>query len=645
MAAPPGVRNNNYLRVRNTSDPWIDANGVASRSGPNREAIFTDPAWGVRAGILQLRIYFLRHDLRTVAKILARWPAASDALGAAPVAPLGPADEHTEFVVDRLAVGPNMALSLFKPDGSIDDLGQLRTLFRAMAAFANGGNFRVPTRTLKAGLELVEPGITQDGTTSPSADPGSGDILVSEPGTGWKIRGSVGPWEQGARNIKADVRTVQDMLRQAAMILGNPRLDPGAVNGVIPRAGRPSETVQAIRAFQSRFQSQPDGLIHKKRRTWRELIAALQGEAGRADGSTLFFPFTALPKNDWAKDAARFGADRGGRAHAACDLYFPAGTTIHAITDGEVVGGSRPFYSGTNELRIDHGSFVARYGEIHPTALVGQGERVKAGQPIAKVGDLVDIVESMLHLELYDGSAHGELSVAASESRVVNGMPTLRRRDLMDPTSHLNRWKANLAGSKPRPRVVSVPRTRVGAPKVGFGLVLKRSREEQRTGARLPRTIGNYQGYWDGEKIDGLAGQMVERGGPGDNTAEVGENRRLRVREGVYRLAVQAGAANSTWEYSSGRRGSGKPKPALAVADTGDRSIVLLHAGRGYLSSPGCLSPARGLPDADRDIPFSLSRQLTIEIIETLRDKLGKKFPKSGTIPNAYLVIRGEPTR
>ena len=35
----------------------------------------------------------------------------------------------------------------------------------------------------------------------------------------WQIGGSVGRWDKGAANAKADVETVQDMLRHAALIL------------------------------------------------------------------------------------------------------------------------------------------------------------------------------------------------------------------------------------------------------------------------------------------------------------------------------------------------------------------------------------------------------------------------------------------
>ena len=56
-------------------------------------------------------------------------------------------------------------------------------------------------------------------------------------------------------------------------------------------------------------------------------------------------------------------------------------------------------------MEIDHGSFLARYGEIQKSTFVQQGDQVTAGQPIARVGNLIGITNSMLHLELYDKSA------------------------------------------------------------------------------------------------------------------------------------------------------------------------------------------------------------------------------------------------
>jgi murein DD-endopeptidase MepM/ murein hydrolase activator NlpD len=141
-----------------------------------------------------------------------------------------------------------------------------------------------------------------------------------------------------------------------------------------------------------------------------------------------------------------FGSRRshGARAHAGCDLYFPVGTTIHAIAAGTVTLGPYPFYDGTYALEVDHGTFLARYGEIQKSAMVRQGDRVTPGQPIAKVGKLNSISNSMLHLELYDKSASGALTVKnAQTKKTASGIPFMRRRDLIDPTAKLNVWKNN----------------------------------------------------------------------------------------------------------------------------------------------------------------------------------------------------------
>lgn len=283
----------------------------------------------------------------------------------------------------------------------------------------------------------------------------------------FKISGSVGRWSKGAVNQKDDVETVQDMLRHAAMILNEPRFDPNSVDGSINHNEQKSDTIKAIEAFQARFMNAPDGVIGVGKRTWQELMTTLEGTdedaepAGQTASDTdssvttpgdaqFFFPFTQLPKLNWTEDIRRFGARRSGgaRAHAACDLYFPEGTIIHAITAGKVTLGPYPFYQGTFALEVDHGTFLARYGEIQQSTFVHQGDQVTAGQPLAKVGNLIGITNSMLHLELYNKSAQGPLTVKGVQTaRTASGVPYMRRKDLIDPTAKLNEWKNNLAPS------------------------------------------------------------------------------------------------------------------------------------------------------------------------------------------------------
>src|SRR6266536_2171208 len=88
------------------------------------------------------------------------------------------------------------------------------------------------------------------------------------------ITGSVGRWEKGARNLQADVETVQRLLETAAQKLQAPDLDPKGVDGKIARQSAKSNTVAAIEAFQKRSNISMDGLIEPDSQTWQALLQA-----------------------------------------------------------------------------------------------------------------------------------------------------------------------------------------------------------------------------------------------------------------------------------------------------------------------------------------------------------------------------------
>jgi murein DD-endopeptidase MepM/ murein hydrolase activator NlpD len=650
---PTGIRNKNYLNIKNGGSPWMDAGGRESGTDERGHAVFKDSAYGIRAGILQLRAYFFKHNLRTIAEILSRWAPASDTVGSLPGAPMNSPAEYSAFVAKRMGVGYNQKLDIFKEDMSVGNIARLRDLFFAMAAYEIGHDFQAPEDEFTAGLELVQQGITSAGTGT-SAGGGTNNAGDNDDSTNeldLNIGGSVGRADKNPVNAKEDVETVQEMLRQASLILHEPALDPGTIDGLIGKDAANSDTVKAIEAFQSRFLAKPDGVIDVGGRTWRELVNALEhgeepedSEPVAVDKPKYYFPFTRLPDENWTEGMRRYGASRkGGRAHAACDLYFPVGTIIHAIGDGTVIQGSTPFYEGTNYIVIDHGDFVARYGEVQPTTLVHEGDRVKAGQPVAKVGRLKGMTLSMLHLELYNKTAHGPLSVPREKGGKINGRPTLRRKDLIDPTPKLNEWRHNLAGSH-APAHESAAAFTGGIPSEGFCIHLKRVRQEKRASLDHARTVGEYQCYWNGVALEELKGQMVERGGPGDNTTEVGNNRDLRVRSGSYRLAIHSGSHYRTYGYNEQDAAYSKhPNPGLLLMDTDERSWILIHPGEDYVKSIGCLNPASGLADADSVFAFADSRGRVVAIIETMKSKLGSRFPKSGAIPDAVIFIEGEP--
>ncbi len=274
------------------------------------------------------------------------------------------------------------------------------------------------------------------------------------------LSASVGRWERQARNCLPDVEVVQRLLETAAHALQAPQLDPKGVDGKIAHPPAASNTVAAIEAFQCRYTTSVDGLIEPDSQTWHALLDAIGQTAevhqlpGQPDVSgnagEFLFPFPSLPVSDWTHSPRAFGSNRnnGRRAHAGCDLYFEKGTWIHAIGDGTVTRGPYPFYCETFALEVDHGEFLARYGEIQKATTVKEGDRIHAGDQIAKVGHLIGIQvpSDMLHLELYDKTASGPLTItdANRSKKRSDGVPFMRRMDLVDPTSQLNQWQVRL---------------------------------------------------------------------------------------------------------------------------------------------------------------------------------------------------------
>jgi murein DD-endopeptidase MepM/ murein hydrolase activator NlpD len=155
------------------------------------------------------------------------------------------------------------------------------------------------------------------------------------------------------------------------------------------------------------------------------------------------FPLHILPTAAWTSGARGFGSGRDGgkRKHAGCDLLAPVDTRIYAVAPGKVLG-FQAFYDHTFYIHVDHDDFEVRYGEVKARLAPGVevGTRVEAGQHIGWVGFLRDYsrksgrVQSMLHFEMYSGTADGPLT----NRKDPRGF--MRRGDLIDPTSWLDAW-------------------------------------------------------------------------------------------------------------------------------------------------------------------------------------------------------------
>jgi murein DD-endopeptidase MepM/ murein hydrolase activator NlpD len=267
--------------------------------------------------------------------------------------------------------------------------------------------------------------------------------------------------------VQLDRSTLNERETQALAILEN--LPDGALKDVkqILELGMPDVIgLQTVQAFLTLCQGlgldlSTNGVNQFKDEHQLGNTGDLQGKIGKQTAevylqtllvlldrqSLCTFPFSQLPNVGWTGSPRGFAANRnhGARAHAGCDLYFPIGTIMHAVCDGIVTQGPYPFYLGTYALEVDHGDFLVRYGEVQAGTLVSQGAQVERGQPIAKVGRLQGLTISMLHMEMYGKSATGPLTVmGAASKRRADGVPFMRRKDLIDPTPYLNEWQQHL---------------------------------------------------------------------------------------------------------------------------------------------------------------------------------------------------------
>ena len=242
--------------------------------------------------------------------------------------------------------------------------------------------------------------------------------------------------------VRAEVMAVQKLLNKNR----TPPLPKIAEDGL-----EGPETTTAIGEFQQRVveMARPDSRVDPDGATWRARSGGkAAAPAEPPAGDAVSFPFATVTGYSWTTSFRAFASNRSGgkRAHAGCDLYYPKGTFIHAVKAGRVVRGPYAFYAATYALEVDRGTFLVRYGEVQSHTLVKEGDTVVAGQKIAEVGHLVGISvpSDMLHFELYDKSRSGPLTVGAGpESASKNGIPFMRRKDLLDPTSNLNLWRNN----------------------------------------------------------------------------------------------------------------------------------------------------------------------------------------------------------
>jgi hypothetical protein len=639
------LRGNNYLNVKNNrNDPWLDAGEASSKTDDRGHAIFKDPAWGVRAAILTLRTYYFKHGKRTILSIINRWAPASDTIGSLAGGQPNQPNTYAATVAKWMGISATETLEIFQPNKTLGNLAQLFDLVAAMAKYEHGHDTKLSKTHFKQGLELVQEGVTEVGVetvltneTAPEAKE------ITEVSKDYAIKDAVGKWNGATKNDPKDVSAIQLLLMHASHILSNGKIDPGVIDGKISKTAGKSQTQKAIFEFQRRYMVNPDGVVSPAGRTWRELNAVIQkGNLVEQHESEHpeFFPLRNVPKKSWKTGPGAFGQKltTANSINPGCSLYCSIKTDVFCITSGYVLKGNYYFYAGTYAVDIDHGGYIVRYGGLSKKAFVETGDYVNAGQVIGEVGDMKNVTASQLHIELFDKSAEGPLNVGVQASALdANGIAFHRRKDLQDPTGLLDRLKGNVVSTATSE--AKVTRSSNGATKTGFCIVLDRIKEQKRSGKGYSRTLGEYQCYWNGQKIEGLGQQMLERGGPGSNDASPGRSQRRRIEEGVYPLRIHVGGKYATYHEGTSR------KAAILVGKTEDRTAILIHQGYNYLSSIGCLNPTSGITSADTDMNWKKSRLFVLAIIAGMKEHYGSRFPKQGTIPDCHLIIRGEPKR
>jgi murein DD-endopeptidase MepM/ murein hydrolase activator NlpD len=128
--------------------------------------------------------------------------------------------------------------------------------------------------------------------------------------------------------------------------------------------------------------------------------------------------------NPYLDQTYTYGSTMGGnfQQHQGVEFNNPRGTTVHAAGDG-VVAFAGPAEAGSNTVAILHdrrlGQDAVWTTYYHnDELLVAEGDRVRAGDPIARVGSTGRATNDHVHLEIHVTPAAGDNPLAGRSSVV-----------------------------------------------------------------------------------------------------------------------------------------------------------------------------------------------------------------------------------
>ncbi len=201
------------------------------------------------------------------------------------------------------------------------------------------------------------------------------------------ISASVGSYESGAKNLTADVRTVQELLTQAAKTLHSPAFDPKGVDGQIARIGSRSDTVKAIANFQKQHvgMSMPDQRIDVNGNTWKKLVSVAGPVAPKPPAKTIGLITLTVTHGGKVPTGTKFKVATPATAGGLYESTFTltgglSGTFKGSIypddmtVKGRVIDGTYPlhigFHKGGGQAKQTAANLVVKTGGIRAGLLV-----------------------------------------------------------------------------------------------------------------------------------------------------------------------------------------------------------------------------------------------------------------------------------
>jgi murein DD-endopeptidase MepM/ murein hydrolase activator NlpD len=152
--------------------------------------------------------------------------------------------------------------------------------------------------------------------------------------------------------------------------------------------------------------------------------AKLRRDAGEVPVAVTGYVFPIRGPHSYGTSINVFGAPRAGHRHQGQDVLAPAGTLLVAARGGRVT--HRAFQGAAGNYLViaaDDGTDHV-YMHLLGAARVSPGEKVRAGEPIGRVGQSGDATAPHLHFEVW--TAHWY-----SGGRPLDPLPRLRAWDAL----------------------------------------------------------------------------------------------------------------------------------------------------------------------------------------------------------------------